>query len=220
MKPVALILSGSGRADGSEIHESVSTLLALSQENIPVIIYAPDIEQYRVMNHITGRKMEETRNVLIEASRIARGKIKPLSELDPREVAAILLPGGIGAAANLWTYAQDGIQGEIEPEVRRVLTTAMNIHLPLGYICIAPVLGARIAKECGRSVKLTIGDDAHTATDIEMLGCTHIKTDVNDCLVDKKNHVVSTAAYMSAETIAECFNGIHALVKEIKEMIP
>jgi enhancing lycopene biosynthesis protein 2 len=219
MKPVALILSGSGRADGSEIHESVAALLALSQENLPVKIYAPDIEQFKVVDHLTGRPSEESRNVLVEAARIARGKINPLSELSIDDVSAIILPGGLGAASNLWTYAQDGIEGEIEKETYRVLTTAMNQKLPLGFICIAPVLGARIAKECGKSITLTIGNDASTAEDIETLGCKHLISDPNHCVVDKENRVVSAPAYMSAKTVAECYNGIRDLVKEISNMI-
>lgn len=219
MKHVALILSGSGRADGSEIHESVCALLALSQHDLPVRMYAPDIEQFRVMNHLSGRMTEESRNVLVEAARIARGNITPLSELQPKDVSAILLPGGIGAAANLWAYAQDGIRGEVEPEVYRVLITAMRDQIPLGFICIAPVLGARIAHALGKSLTLTIGTDSNTAADIESLGCKHQLSNVSECVVDIENKVVSTAAYMSAKNIAECFSGISALVKEIKSMI-
>jgi enhancing lycopene biosynthesis protein 2 len=219
MKPVALILSGSGRADGSEIHESVAALLALSQENLPVKIYAPDIEQFKVVDHLTGRPSDESRNVLVEAARIARGKIDPLSALNVDDVSAIILPGGLGAASNLWAYAQDGIEGDIEKETYRVLTTAMKQKLPLGFICIAPVLGARIAKECGKSITLTIGSDASTAEDIEALGCKHLISDPNHCVVDKENRVVSAPAYMSAKTVAECYNGIRDLVKEISNMI-
>jgi enhancing lycopene biosynthesis protein 2 len=219
MKPVAVILSGSGRADGSEIHESVAALLALSQEGLPVKIYAPDIEQFKVVDHLSGRPSEESRNVLVEAARIARGKIDPLSELNVDDVSAIILPGGLGAASNLWAYAQDGIEGDIEKETYRVLTTAMKQKLPLGFICIAPVLGARIAKECGKSITLTIGSDASTAEDIEALGCKHLISDPNHCVVDKENRVVSAPAYMSAKTVAECYNGIRDLVKEISNMI-
>jgi enhancing lycopene biosynthesis protein 2 len=219
MKPVAVILSGSGRADGSEIHESVAALLALSQEGLPVKIYAPDIEQFKVVDHLSGRPSEESRNVLVEAARIARGKIDPLSELNVDDVSAIILPGGLGAASNLWAYAQDGIEGDIEKETYRVLTTAMKQKLPLGFICIAPVLGARIAKECGKSITLTIGNDPSTAVDIEALGCKHVISDPNHCVVDKENRVVSAPAYMSAKTVAECYNGIRDLVKEISNMI-
>jgi enhancing lycopene biosynthesis protein 2 len=219
MKPVALILSGCGRADGSEIHESVSVLLALSQHDMPVKIYAPDIEQFRVIDHLSGRMLDEKRNVLAEAARIARGKISPLSELDTAQTSAIILPGGIGASANLCTYAQDGIHCEVEKDVFRVLSIAMKQHLPLGFICIAPVLAARVASELGLSLTLTIGDDPDTAGDIEALGCVHKVSDVHECVVDNRHKVVSTAAYMSAKNPAECFAGISGLIKAIKILI-
>lgn len=219
MKPVAVILSGSGRADGSEIHESVAALLALSQEGIPVKMFAPDIEQFKVVDHLTGRPSQESRNVLVEAARIARGHIAPLSDLLVEDVSAIVLPGGLGAASNLWSYDQDGIEGNIEKETYRILTTAMKFKLPLGFICIAPVLGARIARECGRSITLTIGHDTATISDIEALGCIHQISDAEHCVVDAENMIVSTPAYMSAKSISECYNGIYDLVKELKKLI-
>ncbi|MBW6458540.1 MAG: isoprenoid biosynthesis protein ElbB, partial [FCB group bacterium] len=159
------------------------------------------------------------RNVLVEAARIARGKISPLSELDMTQVSAIILPGGIGASANLCTYAQDGIRCTVEKDVFRVLSAAMEQRLPLGFICIAPVLAARVAKELGMALTLTIGDDPDTAADIEALGCVHKTSDVSECIVDEKHKVVSTAAYMSAKNVAECFAGISELVKAIKRLI-
>jgi enhancing lycopene biosynthesis protein 2 len=220
MNAIAVILSGCGRADGSEIHESVCTLLALSRRGLPAEIYAPDMAQTQVVNHMNGQNMPESRNVLIEAARIARGNIRPLSELQTDKVSAIILPGGLGAAANLWSYKQNGIRGKIQEDVEHVLTTAMRSKLPLGFICIAPVLGARIAQLCGKRLTLTIGKDPKTAADIEMLGCRHQDSDVHNCVVDSKNRVVSTAAYMSASNIAECYSGIDVLVAAIHDMIP
>ncbi len=219
MKPVALILSGSGRADGSEIHEAVCTLLALSRRDMPVKIFAPDMPQFRVMDHLSGRPMAESRNVLTEAARIARGKITPLSELDIDEVSAVILPGGIGASANLCSYAQDGIRCEVEKDVLRVLSAAMTRQLPLGFICIAPVLGAVVAAKLGISLTLTIGDDPHTAADIEALGCVHQRSDARSCVTDAAHRVVSTPAYMSAPDISACFDGISELVAAIGAMI-
>lgn len=219
MKKVAVILSGSGRADGSEIHESVFTLLALSRRDIPVSIFAPDIPQERVINHLNGQEMTENRQVLIESARIARGNIRALSELEPEQVSAIILPGGIGAAANLWSYRTAGIEGKINPDVERILKQALQEKIPLGFICIAPVLGAKIAQLTGKHLTLTIGADPQTAADIEALGCRHRISNVHECVIDAENRVVSTAAYMSAKTVAECFSGIDALVGAIHQMI-
>ncbi|MDD3095822.1 MAG: isoprenoid biosynthesis glyoxalase ElbB [Candidatus Neomarinimicrobiota bacterium] len=218
MKPVAVILSGCGRADGSEIHESVFTLLALSRLQKAFCIYAPDRQQARVVNHRTGETNQENRNVLDEAARIARGNILPLSELHIEDISAIILPGGQGVSQNLWNYQKDGIRGAVNPDIEKALTSAMHAHIPLGFICIAPVLGARIAQIAGKRVTLTIGMDPETAADIEALGCRHQKSEVHECVIDTKNRVVSTAAYMSARTIAECNSGIEALVNAVCEM--
>ena len=219
MKPVAVILSGSGRADGSEIHESVCTLLALSRHSIPVKIFAPDIEQFRVINHLNGRMTEEKRNVLIESARIARGNISPLSDLRTEDVSAIILPGGLGAASNLCTYARDGINFSVESTTEKILSKAMKEKVPLGFICIAPVLGAKMAQSLGKNILLTIGDDPSMAEDIEALGCLHQISKVHEAVTDKENHIVSTAAYMSAKNIAECYSGINKLVEAIIELI-
>jgi enhancing lycopene biosynthesis protein 2 len=219
MKPVAVILSGSGRADGSEIHESVCTLLALSLHGLLTKIFAPDIEQFRVVNHLSGKMTDESRNVLIESARIARGDISPLSALRTEDVSAIIFPGGLGAASNLCTYVRDGIKCSVESTAEKILSKAMKERIPLGFICIAPVLGAKIAEKLGKNILLTIGDDPDTAGDIEAMGCRHRISKVHEAVVDKENHIVSTAAYMSAKNIAECYSGIGKLVEAIKELM-
>ncbi|MDD3716622.1 MAG: isoprenoid biosynthesis glyoxalase ElbB [Candidatus Marinimicrobia bacterium] len=218
MKPVAVILSGCGRADGSEIHESVFTLLALSRRKAAFRIYAPNRDQARVINHFTGEESGESRNILVEAARIARGNILPLSEMHIQDVSAIILPGGQGASLNFWDYFHQGIRAEVDSDMERVLSEALRARMPLGFICIAPVLAARIAKITGKSLLLTIGKDPETAADIEALGCRHQLSEVHECVVDAENRVVSTAAYMSARTLAECNSGIEALVNAVCEM--
>lgn len=218
MKPVAVILSGCGRADGSEIHESVFTLLALSRRQAGFRIYAPDRDQARVINHLTGEENGESRNILVEAARIARGNILPLSELHLHDISAIILPGGQGASLNFWDYFHQGIHAEVDADVERILSTALRARIPLGFICIAPVLAARIAEITGKSLTLTIGNDPETAADIEALGCRHQVSEVHECVIDAVNRVVSTAAYMSARTIAECNSGIEALVDAVCNM--
>lgn len=62
-KKVAVILSGCGVYDGAEIHESVITLLRLSQRGAEAQCFAPNIAQHHVVNHLTGEEMPESRNV-------------------------------------------------------------------------------------------------------------------------------------------------------------
>ena len=74
-KRFAVVLSGTGVYDGSEIHEAVLTLLAIDRQSAEYNCFAPDIEQYHVINHLTGEESAgEHRNVLVESARIARGR--------------------------------------------------------------------------------------------------------------------------------------------------
>lgn len=160
MKKIAVILSGSGVFDGAEIHESVLALLAIEQEGASWHCFAPNMDQHHVINHLTGEEMAETRNVLTEAARIARGQIDDLASLDPSQYDALLLPGGFGAAKNLSDFAFKGSECTIHPEVKRVCQKFAEEEKPAGYLCIAP---AMIPLIYGPGAKGTIGNDPDTA---------------------------------------------------------
>lgn len=219
MKPVALVLSGSGRADGSEISEAVFIILSCSQLGLPLCMYAPDMVQADVMDHLVLEAETGSRNVLTESARIARSNIRPLDQLDIDHHSAILFPGGLGAVKNWCTYHRDGVACTVQPDVLRVIRQSLAVRLPLGFICISPVLAARVAHEDNIPLELTIGNEAETIKDIEALGCTHIKCDVRHVHVDAKYNVVSTPAYMLAQTAEESYAGIHELVREIAELV-
>src|ERR1700733_7066150 len=112
MKTVAVVLSGCGYLDGAEIRESIAVLLALARQKVIVEIFAPDAPQAGVTNHLTAQDTGEARNMLTEAARIARGKIKPLSELPNLDYHALIMPGGFGVAKNLCTFATEGANGK------------------------------------------------------------------------------------------------------------
>ncbi|WP_088329273.1 isoprenoid biosynthesis glyoxalase ElbB [Lacimicrobium sp. SS2-24] len=216
MKNVAIILSGCGVFDGAEIYESVLTLLALHRRGVNYQCFAPDIPQHHVINHLTGEEMKgEQRNVLIEAARIARGEIKSLETLNADNFDALILPGGFGAAKNLSDFAVNGAQCQLEPQVESVCKAFAAKRKPAGYLCIAPAMLARIY---GRGVELTIGKDKDTAAAIEAMGAVHRACDVSDIVVDAKNKVVSTPAYMLAQNIGEAESGINKLVDSVLDM--
>lgn len=217
MKKVAVILSGCGVFDGSEIHESVLVLLALDRANAQIICAAPDIRQHHVTNHLTKQPVaNEDRNVLVESARIARGKIIPLSGLDVNAVDAIILPGGFGAATNLSTFGLKNERFGVLPEVVKVLEAAHRAGKPLGFVCIAPAIAAQVF---GREkVELTIGTDAATANQLEATGARHFSCSVHNVVVDRRLKIVSTPAYMLAERITEAEAGINKLVSAVLEM--
>jgi len=219
MARIGVCLSGCGVNDGAEIHESVITALTLDRAGAEIIYTAPDVVQTKVVNHITGDEMNETRNVLVESARIARGDITDLAQLTSDDMDALLFPGGFGAALNLCDFALKGADCHIHPEVKRIIQEILVAQKPLGFICIAPVLFARAVKNADMTAKITIGNDQATADQIEKLGSQHEKCSVDDCIVDEENKIVSTPAYMLARNISEAASGIEKLVHQIMKWV-
>ncbi len=215
---IGIILSGCGFLDGAEVHESVCTLLAVDELGGEKIITAPDVEQAHVVDHSTSEEASgDKRRVMTEAARIARGPLKNIAELKAADLDALLLPGGFGAAKNLSTFAFDGADMKVNSEVERLIKQMNDSSKPIGFICIAPVIGAKTLGH--KKPLLTIGNDAGTAEAVEKLGAVHRDCPVDDCVVDKTNKIVSTPAYMLGPDIAQVNAGIRKLVEEVFKMI-
>ncbi len=216
MKKVAVILSGSGYLDGSEIREAVGVLWALSAQNAEVECFAPDIEQSDVVHHATGEPVSERRNVLVESARIARGKVRPLCELNAEEFDALVMPGGYGAAKNLSTFAFEGSTGTVLPELRVAINNIVASGKPLGAACIAPAVVALAMK--GTPLELSVGAYGNEAAEIEKLGHKHIVTKPNEIHIDRAHHIVTTPAYMYDDArLADVFEGIGRMVEAVLE---
>jgi enhancing lycopene biosynthesis protein 2 len=216
-KRVGVVLSGCGFLDGAEIQEATLTLLYLDRAGAKVTAIAPDVDQMHVVDHAKGEPAKgERRNVLAEASRITRGQITEISRVKGTDLDALILPGGYGAAKNLSTFAVDGKGLEVNPELERLVREMADARKPIGFICIAPVIGAKVLGS--RGVRLTIGNDPETAAAIQALGATHVNTPVDDIVVDEKNRVVSTPAYMLGPTISPVGRGIEKLVDKVLQM--
>ena len=212
-KKVAVILAGCGVYDGSEIHEAVLTLLELDRQGASYQCFAPNIAQADVINHVTGSEMKgESRNVLVEAARIARGNIKDVAQAQVDDFDALLVPGGFGAAKNLCSFAVKGSAMSVQPDFLRFAQAMHGAGKPIGLICIAPTMAAKII---GPGVECTIGNDVETAAAIEAMGAKHIECTVRKAVVDQHNKLVTTPAYMLAQRISEVADGIHECVKEV-----
>ena len=214
-KKFAVILSGSGVYDGAEIHEATLTMLAIMRQGGEYQCFAPDIKQHHVVNHITGEEMNESRNVLIESARIARGNIKALSEFDGKEFDALIFPGGFGAAKNLSTVAFDGANATVIPEVEKAINQMLELKKPIGALCISPAILAKVLKD----VNVTIGTDKGTAEAIETMGATHIETDHGDVVFDEDKLVFTTPCYMLDATILDIDDGATNVVKEMMKVL-
>jgi len=219
MKKVGLLLSGCGFNDGSEIHESVISMLALDRAGVETVIMAPNIDQMHVVNHYTGQEMDEFRNVLVESSRIARGNIKDMAEVTGNDLDALIIPGGFGIAKNLSDYAMAGPDCSVNPDVYRLVSEIYLLKKPIGAICIAPVMMAKIFGEQDESAEMTIGSDELTSKDINTMGSKHIKCLVSEMIIDEDKKLVTTPAYMEAQSIKEAAEGIEKLVKQVLLMI-
>ncbi|MEI6859433.1 MAG: isoprenoid biosynthesis glyoxalase ElbB [Shewanella sp.] len=217
MKKIAILLSGAGVFDGSEIHESVLSMLALSKLGVKYQCFAPNILQMHVVNHLNGEvESDHSRNVLVESARIARGEIEATGALELDEFDALIIPGGFGAAKNLCNFATNGSNCVITPEVRGFISQFVNSNKPVGFICIAPIM---IPLLYGEGVIGTIGNDSEIAQAFNLMGGKHQEAIIQDIIVDEVNKLVSTPAYMLAGNIAEVSVGIEKLVKKVVEMI-
>lgn len=212
---VAVVLSGCGVYDGAEIHESVLTLLALQRQGARYQCFAPNIKQHHVIDHLSGEEMAETRNVLVEASRIARGAIKDLKDFKAEECDAVIFPGGFGAAKNLSSFAFDGAECTVDPEVARTVKDMLAAGKPIGALCIAPAIMAKIMD----APELTIGSDADTATALEAMGARHKVTNHGEVVVDKRYKLVTTPCYMLDANVAQIADGAENAVRALLELL-
>ncbi|WP_068825078.1 isoprenoid biosynthesis glyoxalase ElbB [Pseudomonas sp. BMS12] len=215
-KRVAVILSGCGVYDGAEIHESVITLLRLDQRGAQVQCFAPNIAQMHVINHLTGEEMPESRNVLTEAARIARGDVADVRELQVDKFDALILPGGFGVAKNLSNFAVEGAGCSVQPDVLAAAQAFAQAGKPIGLICISPALATKIF---GEGVSCTLGaEDDPAAEALVAMGGKHVECTVEDIVEDEKHKLVTTPAYMLAQSIAEAASGINKLVDRVLEL--
>jgi enhancing lycopene biosynthesis protein 2 len=211
MKTFAVILAGNGVFDGAEIHETVLTLLAIDKLGAAYKAFAPDVEQHHVIDHYTKKPAAETRNVLTESARLVRGNIQPLSEFKARDFDALVLPGGFGVAKNLCTYAFDGPEMKVNAEVAAAIHSMLEAGKPIGAMCIAPVI---LAKLLG-NVTLTIGTDETTEKHVQQMGAVNVRTRHGDVIADKHHKIFTTPCYMLDANISQIAQGTENLIREM-----
>jgi len=211
MKKFAVVLSGCGVNDGSEIHESVLCMLAMSKHNIKCDMFAPDMEQYHVVDHLTGEVMDEKRNVLTESARIARGDISDLKDLNISDYDGLILPGGFGVAKNLSTYAFEGVNMKVIAEIEKLIIEANELKKPIGAVCISPIVVSKVLKKG----LMTVGKNDDTGAHLHNFGTDYCPLDSSDVCVDKENMIFTVPAYMNDASLAEIYEGIEKLVIEM-----
>ena len=212
-KKIAIIIGGCGHRDGSEIHETTMTMLAVEEHGATYQMFAPNRNQYHVLNHLDGTEMHEQRNMLVEAARIARGNILPLEDFDVNQFDAVIFPGGFGVAKNFFNYAFKGMDCEVDEQIAHIIKSVHQARKPIGALCISPVLMAKILG----NITVTIGQDAKTARDIEQMGATNVNTSNGDVVTDKKNKIFSTPCYMLDANLVDIHEDAYNLVEAMME---
>ena len=220
MNKVGVVLSGCGHQDGSEIHEAVFTLHALEKAEAEAIIMAPDMDQFHVINHLNGNEdLSESRNILVESARIARGKVVDVASVSGHQVDALIFPGGTGMAKNIFDYSMAGINCTVISDVQRLVVEILEADKPLGAICIAPVMVAKVLEFLGRTGTVTGGFNDEINNDIKAMGINTIEVGAEEIVIDKENKIVTTPAYVEAKSMNESFTGIEKLVNKVLDMI-
>lgn len=221
-----VLLSGCGVYDGAEIHESVSVLLALDKMGIEAVCIAPNVEQHHVINHLTGEEMPEKRNVLVEAARIARGKITEVNDVKVEELDALIMPGGFGVAKNFTKWAFEGPNGEILDSVKNLIRAFYQAKKPIGAVCMAPTTIAK-ALEGLANVQLTIGnvvekspyDIKAISEGINATGNVAVMVSVDEVFVDKNNKIVTSPCYMMEASISQVYAGAEKTILKLKDLL-
>ena len=220
MNKVGVVLSGCGHQDGSEIHEAVFTLHALEKAGAEAIIMAPDMDQFHVINHLNGNEdLSESRNILVESARIGRGKVVDVASVSGHQLDALIFPGGTGMAKNIFDYSMAGINCTVISDVQRLVVEILEGDKPLGAICIAPVMVAKVLEFLGRTGTVTGGFNDEINNDIKAMGINTIEVGAEEIVVDKENKIVTTPAYVEAKSMNESFTGIEKLVNKVLDMI-
>jgi len=214
-KRFGVILSGCGNRDGAEIHESTMTLLAIHKNGADYQCFAPNIVQHHVLNHLTGEVMDESRNVMIEAARIARGKVKDLNEFDPAQFDGLVIPGGLGAVKNLSNYAFAGVDCRVIDGVANAIRGMYQLKKPIGALCIAPVV---LAKVLG-NINVTIGHDKNTVADLEKMGAIHTATNQEEVAVDREHKIVTTPCYMLNSRVDQIAVGADKVIRSMLDLM-
>ena len=211
MKKFAVILAGCGRKDGSEINEAISLLLAIEQHHCEYQCFAPDRPQTEVIDHLTDKKVANAkRNILVEAARLARGNVRPIEEFKAEDFDGLLFSGGYGVAKNLCDYAYKGADMEVQPDVARAILEMHAAKKPIGGMCIAPVMFAKLIPD----VCVTLGNDGTPDADnIYKMGASHIQTENGDVCADNAEMVFTTPAYMLDATLKDVYDGAYNLIE-------
>jgi len=224
---IGILLSGCGVYDGAEIQEAVFSMLAVEESGADYQCISLNQNQHHVVNHLTGDEMNESRNMMVEAARIARGNVIDVSEVSPAILDGLIIPGGFGSAKNFSKWAFSGANGEISPEIKLLLVNFINAGKPIAALCVSPILIAKALEGSAIKTELTMGNvidkSPYTIADfnsgIEQTGAKIQEKALDEVLVDIPNKIITAPCYMMDAKISEIKSNIDLAVKELVKLI-
>jgi enhancing lycopene biosynthesis protein 2 len=224
---IGVLLTGCGVYDGAEIQEAVLTLLAIAEQGDEAVCISVNMNQHHVINHLTGEEMPETRNMLVEAARIARGSVLDCVSVHPADLDALVIPGGFGSAKNFTTWAFDGPNGTILPEVKLLLVNMYNAGKPIVGLCVSPVVLAKALEGINQSITMTLGTSTESSPydiaafhgGLAQTGVHPTEKSIKEILIDYKNRIITAPCYMMDANIVEIRENIKAAISAIKQVV-
>jgi enhancing lycopene biosynthesis protein 2 len=223
---IGILISGCGVYDGAEIQEVVLTLLAIEEIGAEAVCISIDEAQHHVVNHLTGEEMPETRNMMTEAARIARGKVTEIGQISPSDIDGLVIPGGFGSAKNFSKWAFEGPQGDINPKVKLMIVNMINVGKPIAALCVSPVVVAKALEGSSIKPQLTIGSDKEASPyditaftgGLESTGATTTMKTVREILIDKENKIITAPCYMMEASILDIRKNIRSAVEALRDL--
>ncbi|XOV67856.1 MAG: isoprenoid biosynthesis glyoxalase ElbB [Fluviicola sp.] len=224
---IGVLLSGCGVYDGAEIHEATLTLLSIAEIGAEAVCISVDRDQHHVVNHTNGEEMNEKRNMLVEAARIARGNISNINDVNPADIDGLIIPGGFGSAKNFTNWAFEGPNGEILPEVKLLIVNMLNVGKPVAALCVSPVVMAKALEGSNIQAKMTIGSDKEGSPydiqgfsgGLESLGATTEMKTVREILVDSANKIITAPCYMMDANILDVRKNVRSAVEALRDLV-
>jgi enhancing lycopene biosynthesis protein 2 len=224
---IGVLLSGNGVYDGAEIQEAVLTLLAIDEMGWNAVCISVDKPQHHVINHLTGEVMDESRNMLVEAARIARGQVIRIDEISPADIDALIIPGGFGSAKNFTSWAFDGPAGTILPEVKLLLVNLVNVGKPIVALCVSPVVIAKAFEGSTIHPTLSLGSSSEPSpydiygfnAGLEQTGAVTEERTIREVLIDPVNRIICAPCYMMNARITEIYANINQAMMALNEIL-
>lgn len=224
---IGVLLSGCGVYDGAEVQEAVLTLLAIEEIGAEAVCIGVNEPQFHVINHISGEEMGETRNMMVEASRISRGNITEISQISPADLDALVIPGGFGSAKNFTSWAFHGPQSEINPKVKLLIVNMINVGKPIVALCVSPVVVAKALEGSSIKADVTIGTDQEDSPydikefsdGIEQTGALTEMKSIREIQVDTTNKIITAPCYMMDANILDVRKNIRSAIEALNELV-